>query len=683
MVSMANRLGDIRAENDHSMLDQAFLETADYRTILEADDKVVIVGRRGTGKSALTYKLSRTLLANSKSLVISLAPEEDQVIGMRPILQKFGGDYALIRAAVRISWEALLLLEVLNKLCKHYRFDKSTAESNELRALVAELFSENQNAAYNLRFLLNRGIKGESPEHAIGELAKRLHLRELKEGLSTVSQKIGDDLVILIDRLDEGYVPDTAGIAYISGIIQGTLNVNSGFSNVRPIIFIRDNMYRAVASIDPDYTRNMEGSSLRLHWTEHQLLNLAAKRLRIALGVEQENDIRVWNHIAADDLQGRDGFRKCLHLTLFRPRDLLALLNQALFLAYREDRVKIIGRDLEATAKEISQTRLDDLIKEYSSIFPSLKIIVLAFYGVKAEFSAEEARKILEGVLKADTYEPVIQQDVAFFDTPNDAIRALYSVGFFGIADQITNSYSFCHDGRSPDLTVQSDARLLIHPCYQVALNLKASHLDADQSHEIHDDFEIQVESVSQEQRNRKIGQLISRLQGIQPGNEDAGEFAQWCLDAIRICFAGDLRNIEHHQGRCSGDRRDVIANNVADNGFWREVLNKHSARQVIFAVKNYEHLTAEDYKELSACLTGNYGKLGFVITRSENKEPDKERDLQWIREIYKNNDNRLIIVLSYKWLTAFLEKVRNPQKHDAIDKALRKVLRSYERIYL
>ena len=54
---LSNPLGDVRAEVDHAMLSKAFLETPDYLTLLESDEKVVVVGRRGTGKSALTYKL--------------------------------------------------------------------------------------------------------------------------------------------------------------------------------------------------------------------------------------------------------------------------------------------------------------------------------------------------------------------------------------------------------------------------------------------------------------------------------------------------------------------------------------------------------------------------------------------------------------------------------------------------
>lgn len=59
MQNKVNWLGDARAEHDHSMLDTAFHEWQDYKSIRDANDRFIVVGRRGTGKSALTYKLQQ------------------------------------------------------------------------------------------------------------------------------------------------------------------------------------------------------------------------------------------------------------------------------------------------------------------------------------------------------------------------------------------------------------------------------------------------------------------------------------------------------------------------------------------------------------------------------------------------------------------------------------------------
>ena len=53
MTLKGNILGSARAETDAAMLGQAFLETADYAALVNTQDFSFVVGRRGTGKSAL------------------------------------------------------------------------------------------------------------------------------------------------------------------------------------------------------------------------------------------------------------------------------------------------------------------------------------------------------------------------------------------------------------------------------------------------------------------------------------------------------------------------------------------------------------------------------------------------------------------------------------------------------
>ena len=60
-AARANLLGDLRAEFDRSMLTAAFLETADYKTLIDTTDRPVVIGRRGTGKSALADRLQEIL----------------------------------------------------------------------------------------------------------------------------------------------------------------------------------------------------------------------------------------------------------------------------------------------------------------------------------------------------------------------------------------------------------------------------------------------------------------------------------------------------------------------------------------------------------------------------------------------------------------------------------------------
>lgn len=56
------------------MLEVAFCETPDCRTLVESTDRPIVVGRRGTGKSALCYQLAKYWKKGINTTVITLIP---------------------------------------------------------------------------------------------------------------------------------------------------------------------------------------------------------------------------------------------------------------------------------------------------------------------------------------------------------------------------------------------------------------------------------------------------------------------------------------------------------------------------------------------------------------------------------------------------------------------------------
>ena len=83
-MSKAISLGDVRAEHDQTMLAAAFYESPDYRTLIESDNKSIVVGRRGTGKSALFLKLTKYYESADKTEVLRVAPDEHEVLALDP-----------------------------------------------------------------------------------------------------------------------------------------------------------------------------------------------------------------------------------------------------------------------------------------------------------------------------------------------------------------------------------------------------------------------------------------------------------------------------------------------------------------------------------------------------------------------------------------------------------------------
>lgn len=679
----SNPLGDTTAENDNRMLSEAFVETADFRTLIESDDRTVVVGRRGTGKSALFYQLNKHWERDKNTKVLTFSPEDTQIIGFRSLLKPLSESFNLSRAATRILWKYSLLMEILSFLNSHYKLSSTVKGDLELKFHIDRWLAVRGDILKKCRSIASGFLSNSDPESSIGDLQYELDLSMLEDKVIRALEKSDRNVIILMDRLDEGYEPDSIGIGIIAGLTYASIELNKKTKNIRPIIFLRDNIFRALAKLDPDYSRNVEGQVIRLHWDWAQLLGLASKRMKIHFGLDIEKDQRVWDRCVAGELLGREGFKRCLQFTLYRPRDLLSLLNEAFFCAFRHNRQTAIQEDLEYAAKSISIARLEDLWKEYQKIFPSIHICTNAFKSVEPEQTVAIAKRKIEAAYGNINNEedPKVESEYNLLKSTG-ILQSLYSVGFFGIKDKNSGAFSFCHDGRTPDKGFNDNDKILIHPCYWLGLNLNKNALSPDDAQEINDEYEIKVVSESSEVRNVRIGQIVSNLNHIPLGKDGDVEFELWCLDSLRIIFAAHLMDIKHHPNGAAVQRRDIIGTNRGKSDFWGRVLNDYKSRHIVFDAKNYSDLGPSEYRQLQSYLTGVYGKIGFIINRDDSELLHAGKELDWTKEMYQSHQV-VIIKLPAKYIAKLLQKLRSPERHDVIDEQMGKLLNLYETSYL
>jgi len=127
---------------------------------------------------------------------------------------------------------------------------------------------------------------------------------------------------------------------------------------------------------------------------------------------------------------------------------------------------------------------------------------------------------------------------------------------------------------------------------------------------------------------------------------------------------------------------RTASSTNLAEGGVWKRIYSDYGSRHVVFEVKNYQGLTAADYQQVLSYLTGEYGRIAFVVTRDETVDLYANRDVEWVRDMFMNH-NVLIVKLTGKYFTKLLYKLRYAVRHDDVDDALHKQLDAYTRLYL
>ena len=680
-----NVLGVARAEADNDMLSRAFIETSDFRALRNTDDFNFVVGRRGTGKTALFLRSLEEFKNDRKIFTHRLKPEEHDSLALLSLLRRLGDgvEYREIRAITRILWRGSILLCVAKDLCGHWKY-RSNIDANWLKDYTDErkdllTLNEIQRCVTLLEQLTT---STRSLEALPGEIAAALNIsrleQEVRKGLESVNMRS----IFFFDGLDEGWLPDSTSTGVIGGLASTVADFKDHELSVHGVLFVRDNIFRSLAAFDTDFSRHIEGSTLRLHWSEESLLNFIASRLRVVLDMSDvENNNRVWNRFAHRELKNREGFRACLKYTLYRPRDVLVLLNGAAVHASRGGRSEIVQEDIDARSKQISRDRFADLLKEYETVFPGLGIIAGSFAGSDAFQSLESVRQRLDDMLSQENYSTPQSSDLAILGTSSGLIDALYSVGFLGLENLVTRTVRFCHDGALSSISAtEGSRRVAIHPCYWRALDVTDPAIDAEVVIDIHDDYETRFDPQVGDIRTKRLGQLISDLPSS--GIEGAQDYEKWLLRVCQILFAGELSNFQLHPNPDSVQRRDVVATNGAERGFWKRILDDYGVRQVIFEAKNYDDLGPDDYRQALSYSGRQFGQLVFLVTRSDVLGLDTTAR-GWVKEMWDQH-GVLLFVLPTAILVQCLKKIRRPANvRPYTDRSLMKRLDTFERDYL
>ncbi|WP_155893479.1 P-loop ATPase, Sll1717 family [Cystobacter fuscus] len=684
-----NILGELAGESDREMLDAAFFETATFRELAVGEDFRFVVGRRGAGKSALFQKLHAHLEATNVP-VIAERPQPEIARSFQAKLRTLSAEYDTASYITKLTWKVQVLSAALERLKKHYKFhrvdDFDFLENYHKQHPALFEKSGMNRSLFVLESVLSPGLDADEIPRIIAE---RYNVNALASAVSNTAAHLNQRIVVLYDALDAGWVPTPIATAILGGLAKIAAECREQDSRVHCILFIRDNMLRALSHLDNDYTRDIEGNVLRLQWEEESLLKMVAMRLRVAFDWKGENDLKAWSRFAQRGLEGREGFRTCLRYTLYRPRDVIALLNSAYQIALQAGRQNIIESDLDPSAARISRDRLQDLFREYHAVLPGLDSFARLFQGRPSVSTYAEIHTLLEDSAHAPLT-GAAGRDFALLNSGAEIFSALYSVGFLGIRQPDRETFGFCHDGSDASPSTMEPLReIIIHPCYWKALEIQSTLAPEQVVMRIDDvddavaEGDTEAEGSSKKRVNdirmRKLGETVDELRDIEDGQADAAKFERWVLRAITVLFGEHLENIQKHPNAAEHQRRDIVGTIKTDSGIWGRILHDYGVRQCIFEVKNYRELGPSEFRQVWGYLSGQYGKLAFIITKSPDEAMSRV-EKQWIKEGWREHQKMVVVIPAFL-LQRALNKLRSPTSNkEYADKILRKRLDALER---
>lgn len=347
---------------------------------IEDGSKNYVIGRKGTGKTAIAEYLHHDKSYNQFSRMLSF-----KNFPFGSLYSHADTDYNRPNQYITI-WTYVIyhylcsMLAENEAVCRRTSFDLKKAFDFELEGALARSVSKITSKGYNLQIAGFGGGVSENSENGEFDFIKATEAMR-KFVLEVIDES---EYYIIFDELDEDYRdvldPDRKDgyFELLISLFKAVQNIRSDFArtsaNVRPIIFLRDDIFDLCRDVDKNKWLDR---AVTLNWDVNQLRQLALFRLSKALEICCETQVGegAWMEVFATNktrlANGRltDTFKYLTSRTFLRPRDIISFVRECAKVAASKNKAKIDNEDIKDAGNAHSAYLRREVIDE---LFPVL-----------------------------------------------------------------------------------------------------------------------------------------------------------------------------------------------------------------------------------------------------------------------------------------------------------------------
>lgn len=448
-------IGSSIAENEFRTLGEYFLQTDEFARSLRAEINLVI-GRKGSGKTALFFQIRDNLRDNKANIVVDLKPEGYQLIKMKEQVLDYlehGSQLHLVTA----FWEYLLLLEIARKLLEkdakvhlrnHNLYEpylglKAVYEGRDIPTegdfseRMMDL-SEKISSVYESKFGSSR--KDRLSNDDITEI---LHLEDLPRLREIVFNYLSfkNETWVLFDNLDKSWATggiEPSDLIIIAGLLDARRKIERDMDRTNltfhMVVFLRNDVYRVLVQQMADRGKEIRAD---LDWRDEDLIRELIKRRLVYNNMPEDADFdQLWRQVCVSHIDGEESFQYLIDRCLMRPRYLLNLINHCRGFAVNFGHEKISESDIAKGMMAYSNDLIVDTNHEIEDVFPNATRVIYAFLEASADLTGEEIRDRLATQGISDT-------------EVERTVELLLWYGFLGISrsdGQVTYIHSIGYD---------------------------------------------------------------------------------------------------------------------------------------------------------------------------------------------------------------------------------------------
>jgi GTPase SAR1 family protein len=530
-------IGAPDAESDR-IFDKVFVNNSNYEALRDIESsKCIIIGRTGSGKSALIRKLTEDEIK-----VKRIAPESMSIryLSNSTILDYLRSINVNLNLFYKILWKHVFIIEVL-KLYVDDSEQKKQSLLENLRTRILNRFGKSDLAKKAAIEYLEKWSTDEfwlTSEHRIKTLSKVLESKLSEEigikiqgiglkdvgtnGLTTTdttevkykAEKVISefqaqalyDLIellksevftttqkryfIVVDDLDKDWVDQQIVYDLIAAMIEVVKEFQSSFQGVKIILALRDNLHQLVLTGREHRGGQREKYSamyLNLNWSREMLSDLLAARIKqISHGHISINNL-------FDSQIKNEGLTYIIERTYYRPRDVISYVNKIIEQADNKSHFtkSIIKKAEPFYSTERMHALEDEWEENYGRITKICQFLIGVHNGVNVKNIKEDSFSDLylsEDFL--DNFKGRLREisedwrlDAISFDTfRKHLLYILYRIGIIGIKRTSENSVQYYYD----ELQIidhndfANDAKIYVHKSLYsyFKVNVKAQEID-------------------------------------------------------------------------------------------------------------------------------------------------------------------------------------------------------------
>ena len=406
-------LGASSAENEFRYLGEYYLETDAFRRVTRGEIRLV-VGRKGSGKSAIFFQVRDNIRRSIKHVVLDLKPDGYKLVKLKEKILSFLREGSF-EHTVMAFWDYILLREIAKKVLEddrklHVRDNRLIEPYRRLQDVYErELgddegdFSERLSGVihrvsndYYAKFGSRTKVDLKDPE--ITDLLYRHNRKDLSSAIEEYL-KFKKEVWILFDNLDKGWPShgiESSDILIIRALLEATRKIERHMTKQHidcySVMFLRSDVFEMLIEQTPD--RGKESKAM-VDWTDEDMLRELLRR-RLVYNLDEDPPFdTVWRSICASHVKGEESSQYLIDRSLMRPRFLIDCLSHCKSVAVNLRHDRITEEDILKGVSTFSTDVLSDIGLELRDVYPEAADVVYAFISCQRRLSEENAKRLL------------------------------------------------------------------------------------------------------------------------------------------------------------------------------------------------------------------------------------------------------------------------------------------------